>query len=142
MVIVKPLVGSFVVVLLLAFAVYAEVDCQINTGPCIKQIPHDRVQITFDINPKPVKFMEELTFRITLIQDAKPIGDAKVTMDLTMPGMFMGKNSPVIKHVKEGVYEGKGVIPRCPSGRKVWRAAVSIERGGKTASVDFTFEGK
>ncbi len=141
MTIFKLLLVSFLM-LLGAFSAHAEVDCPINSGPCVKQIPHDKVQVVFDINPKPVKFMEELTFRITLTHDSKPISDAKITVDLTMPGMFMGKNSPVIKHVKDGVYEGKGVIPRCPSGKKVWRAAVSIDRGGKMASVDFTFEGK
>jgi hypothetical protein len=122
--------------------VAAEVDCQINSGPCVKQIPLDNIQVVFDINPKPVKFMEELAFTITLTQGKKPITDAKIQMELGMPGMFMGKNTPAIKHVKDGIYEGKGVIPRCPSGKKVWRALLTIERDNKIAHVEFTFEGR
>lgn len=122
-------------------AVSAEVDCDINKGHCSKSLPVDNVTVNFDINPKPVKFMQELTFKITILQNSKPVTDANVTLDLNMPGMFMGKNKPTIKHVKDGVYEGKGVIPKCPSGRKVWRADITIERANKTARVDFTFEG-
>lgn len=122
--------------------VYAEVDCQINDGPCVKHIPDDKVQVVFDINPKPVKFMEELIYRVSLTQGSKHITDAKIRMELGMPGMFMGRNTPVIRHVKDGVYEGKGIVPRCPSGKKVWRALISIERDNKTAQIDFTFEGK
>ncbi len=121
---------------------YAEVDCRLDGEPCVKTLAQDNIKVTFDITPKPVVFMQELTFKITLHQDNRPINDAKITMDLNMPGMFMGKNSPAIKHLKDGIYEGRGIIPRCPSGKKVWQANISIERKGMTARVDFTFEGK
>ncbi|HIJ59958.1 MAG TPA: hypothetical protein HPP56_05020 [Nitrospirae bacterium] len=120
----------------------ATVDCQINKTVCVQEIGYDKIKVTFDIIPKPVEFMKELTYKITLTKNDKPITDAKITMDLTMPGMFMGTNRPVIKHIGTGVYEGKGIIPRCPSGRKIWRANIKIERNDTSSIVSFTFEGK
>ncbi|MBI5741682.1 MAG: FixH family protein [Nitrospirae bacterium] len=94
----------------------------------------------FDINPKPVRAMSELVFSMYLEESGRPVTDADITLDLTMPGMFMGINRPVLKHVKDGRYEGKGVIPACPHGGKQWKAEVNIERGGKVETASYTFE--
>lgn len=118
------------------------IDCNINTSVCIKEIPYDKVKVTFDISPKPLEFMKELIFKITLTKDEKPFSDAKIMMDLNMPGMFMGTNRPTIKHIGNGIYEGKGIIPRCPSGKKIWRADIKIEKDNTSSAVSFTFEGK
>jgi len=114
-------------------------DCLISAGPCIKEIEHDGLRVIFDINPKPVSPMKDLVFQVTLTDKAGPVTDAAVIVDLTMPGMFMGTNRPVLVHKENGTYEGKGVIQTCPHGGKTWRAEVSITRQGKTASVNFAF---
>jgi hypothetical protein len=59
-----------------------------------------------------------------------------------MPGMFMGENRIVLHHKENGKYKGRGVIPRCPSGRKIWKAEIEIKRKGKVASVSYVFEVK
>lgn len=114
-------------------------DCKISAGPCFKEIEHDGIRVIFDINPKPVSPMKDLVFNVTLTDGKGPVTDASVIVDLTMPGMFMGTNRPVLVHREKGKYEGRGVIQTCPHGGKTWRAEVSITRQGKTASVDFTF---
>jgi hypothetical protein len=66
--------------------------------------------------------------------------DAEVQVDLTMPAMFMGKNRPVLKHVGEGRYEGKAVLPRCMSGDKRWQAEILVKEGSGEARALFPFE--
>lgn len=101
--------------------------CEITRGPCRKII--DDVEIVLDITPKPVKTMENLAFTANL--EGK--GEFKqLLLDLEMPGMFMGKNVVILKG-KEGLYMGKGIIPRCPAGEKLWRATLNVPGKGKVA---------
>jgi len=99
------------------------------------------MEIVFDIAPKPVTAMSELTFLVTLKKNGVPLTDAAVSLDLSMPGMFMGKNRPLLSHEGQGRYRGKGVITRCASGRKIWKAALAVERG-QTTDAAFVFEVK
>ncbi len=117
----------------------AKIDCVINSGACAK-VTEQNMQAVFDINPKPVKPMNELLFSVTLNKGESPVTDAAVSLDLTMPDMFMGVNKPVLAHKGDGRYEGKGVIPTCPHGGKVWKADVEIVRHGKNVSVSYVFE--
>lgn len=115
-------------------------DCLINAGPCGGGIEREGITVGFDIQPKPVLPMREHMFMVTLKEKGDPVEDASVSVDLTMPGMFMGINRPVLVHTVNGIYEGKGIIQACPHGGKTWRADVNITRQGGTASVSFTFE--
>lgn len=115
-------------------------DCAINKGPCSKTIAADKIQIEFDINPKPVKSMNDLLFTVVVKGEKGPVSDAVVSVDLTMPGMFMGVNRLLLKHVKNGRYEGRGPLPVCPHGDKLWKAEVEVTKEGKRASVSFLFE--
>jgi len=119
-----------------------EIKCDINSGPCATTIKHENIQVILDIDPKPVKPMSELHFRVTLKKGDEHITNARVGLDLTMPGMYMGINRPVIGHAKDGVYEGKGVIPVCPHGGKLWKAEVTVEREGRSATANFLFQVK
>lgn len=107
-------------------------DCEIDKGPCSKTI--GRMTITIDIAPKPVKAMAELAFTLTITgSSALP---PELVLNLGMPGMYMGKNRVPLGRNTDGTYTGKGVIPRCPSGRKLWRATVELPEKGE---VSFTF---
>jgi hypothetical protein len=107
-------------------------DCEIDKGPCSKTI--GRMTIIFDIAPRPVKAMAELTFTLTITGNAAP--PLELVLSLGMPGMYMGKNRVHLGRNTDGTYTGKGVIPRCPSGRKLWRATVEMPEKGE---VSFTF---
>jgi hypothetical protein len=115
--------------------------CNIQHGSCVKRLG-DGMTIEFDVQPKPVAAMTESTFVVTVTRNGMPITDASVHLDLSMPHMFMGKNQPVLKYIKDGRYEGKGVITRCTSGRKTWQADVAVGSAGKTAVVTYVFEVK
>jgi hypothetical protein len=108
------------------------INCDIQNQPCIQQIAGG--SITFDIQPKPVKAMENLIFEIQ-IKDVN-LSQAPV-IDLSMPGMKMGANQVLMKMTSTGVYQGIGIIVRCPSGKTVWKARVNLPEIG---SVDFIFD--
>jgi hypothetical protein len=84
--------------------------------------------VELDITPKPVKAMEELTFRVRVSGEAlkKP-----PHIDLGMPAMKMGPNQVTMKKVADLIYQGKGVIVRCPSGKTIWEAKVTVPDVGR-----------
>ena len=101
----------------------------------------DGFSVEFDIMPKPVAAMSDLSFAVTLTRRGTPAADvSSVMLDLSMPGMVMGKNQPAMKGAGAGRYGGKGVIIRCASGKKTWQAEVTVKRPKRTDVVDFVFE--
>ncbi len=108
------------------------VACDVHAGPCSTILSGTKVSL--DIRPKPVKAMQDLTFTVTLAGE-KTVADPYV--DLGMPGMNMGRNRVILKPVGESVFQGNGVIVRCPSGRRLWKARITISEIG---SVEFIFD--
>jgi hypothetical protein len=108
------------------------INCDIHEGPCILYISGHKV--TLNILPKPVKAMKDLKFRVTISGEQL---SSHPHIDLGMPGMKMGPNRVVLKGAGEGNYEGVGVIVRCPSGRRTWRATVTLPNLGE---VKFIFD--
>jgi hypothetical protein len=108
------------------------VHCAIQSGPCTKSLADGTV--TLDITPRPVRAMQDLTFTVTFF-GLKPAQDPFI--DLGMPGMIMGSNRVVLKRAGENSYRGAGVIVRCPSGRRTWKATVTVPDNG---SAEFVFD--
>ena len=107
-------------------------SCDIQRSACTKEF--QGTGVTLDILPKPVMVMKDLTFRVTL-SGGKKLSASHI--DLGMPGMNMGPNRVELSSVQENVYEGHGVIVRCASGRKTWKATVALPEVGK---VEFVFD--
>ncbi len=99
-------------------------ESNIHEGPCT--ITAGSRSITLNIEPKPVSAMKELTFRITVTPCDK-LPD-RLLLDLSMPGMMMGKNQVTLVKksgcLNESTYEGKGIIVRCMSGRTLWQVTI------------------
>jgi hypothetical protein len=109
-------------------------DCEINKGPCTKKT--GALEVTLDIGPKPVSAMKENSFTIRIVPAPHPLPE-KIAIDLGMPGMFMGNNVVTLRRQASGLYRGTGIIPRCPSGRRLWKAAVNAPGVGK---VEYVFD--
>jgi hypothetical protein len=124
-----------------ASAAETPLHCDIQIGSCIMKTGNG-MTIEFDIQPKPVSAMTERTFVVIVTRNGIPLMDASVHLDLSMPHMFMGKNQPVMNHIKDGRYEGKGIITRCASGNKTWQADVAVGPAGKAVVAAFVFEVK
>jgi len=108
------------------------VDCAIQSGPCTKSLADGTV--TLDITPKPVRAMQDLIFTLAF-SGLKPAHDPFI--ELGMPGMIMGSNRVVLKRAGDNTYRGTGVIVRCPSGRRTWKATVTVPDNG---SAEFVFD--
>jgi hypothetical protein len=106
--------------------------CDVHHTSCTKALSGSKV--TLDITPKPVKAMKDLTFRVTL---AGKETSAMPYIDLGMPGMDMGRNRVPLRSLGQGVWEGEGIIVRCPSGRRTWKATVKLPDLG---AVEFIFD--
>lgn len=106
--------------------------CNIHRTSCIRTLSGYRV--TLDIKPKPVKAMVDLTFTVTLSGEGPA---ANPFIDLSMPGMKMGPNHVCLKSEGNGMYRGEGIIVRCPSGRRTWKAIITIPDVG---AAEFVFD--
>ena len=108
------------------------INCDIQKGPCTKELAG--LKVSLDILPRPVRAMKDLKFHVILS------GEKKIPapyIDLGMPGMNMGPNRVELRCVSDNVYEGQGIIVRCPSGRRTWKATVTLPEVGK---VEFVFD--
>lgn len=94
----------------------------IHDGPCSKQA--NGHQVTLEILPRPVRAMQPLLFRVS-IEPADNLPSV-LMLDFTMPGMFMGKNQMRLVRTAPGLWEGRGVIVRCMSGRTLWQIMVLL----------------
>ena len=113
-------------------AAESQINCDPHKGLCIKSI--GSLTVSLEITPRPVKAMHELIFTVA-ISGNPPSKDPYI--DLGMPGMKMGPNRVLLKRTDQGYYEGKGVIVRCPSGRRTWFANITLPESGE---VKFIFD--
>jgi hypothetical protein len=109
------------------------INCDIQKGPCEKIVAGTNV--TLEVFPKPVRAMHDLTFRVTVADPGK-ISEVPY-IDLNMPAMDMGVNRVLLRDLGHGAFEGQGVIVRCMSGRRTWRARITIPNLGRA---DFIFD--
>ena len=110
-------------------------ECTIHQGPCT--ITAGSHTVTLNIKPKPVSAMKELTFSVT-VTPCDRLPDT-LLLDLSMPGMAMGKNQVTLVKKSACTYEGKGIIVRCMNGRTLWQVTLLSDKLNNPA---FTFNVK
>jgi hypothetical protein len=114
------------------FAAESPINCDPHKGLCTQSL--GSLTVSLEITPRPVKAMQDLVFTVSI--SGNPPSKAPY-IDLGMPGMKMGPNRVLLKRNDQGFYEGKGVIVRCPSGRRTWFANITIPGSGE---VKFIFD--
>jgi len=102
-----------------------EVNCDIQREACTAW--HGTFEAVLDISPRPVRTMQKLQFLVTPNTE---VSSEDLMLELAMPGMFMGKNTVVLKKALDGRYVGTGIVPRCASGRTLWSATVDFPGKG------------
>jgi len=85
-------------------------------------------EVLLSITPWPPRSMREVDFTVALPGTA---GKDAPYIDLSMPGMEMGRNRVDLSRGADGRYRGTGVFVRCSSGRNDWEATVTVPGGGK-----------
>jgi hypothetical protein len=142
-IILKTLSVCFLTLLVYSLAVYAAtaadkyrkmVNCDAHSGTCKQRL--NELDVILEISPRPVKAMQDLQFNLTL-SGRKQLPTTTPYIDLGMPGMNMGPNRIILKPVGQGMYAGQGIIVRCPSGRRIWQATVTVPDIG---AVKFIFD--
>ena len=108
------------------------INCDLHNAACRQELA-DGV-VTLEVSPRPVKAMTDLMFSVRY-SGKLPSDAAAPYIDLGMPGMNMGPNRVSLISNAKGAYEGKGVIVKCPSGRRVWQATVTFPKLGVAAFV-------
>ena len=113
--------------------------CTFLKGPCTAR--SGELDISLMITPAPVPTMTDVRFVVELSGPGVE-HIASVHLGLEMPGMYMGENIIILQHTGWGRYEGSGVIPAWPSGKRQWSALVSVvpEGEGLIGSAEFLFE--
>lgn len=88
-------------------------------------------EVTLDLGPRPLRTMAELAVSVD-VRGAP--GATSVDVSFEMPGMDMGPNVSRLAPAEGGRFGGKGVLVRCPSGRRDWTAEVRVSRAGAPAA--------
>ena len=111
--------------------------CDLSGGPCARSV--GGVTVTLDVAPRPLRSMSDLLFTVSVSPpDAAAAGEGAVALE--MPGMYMGENRVRLAPQGDGSWRGRGVVVRCPSGRRGWTAQVELPgaaRGKLVASFSF-----
>ena len=90
--------------------------------------------VAFAMNPYPPSGSKSTEFTVTLTDvSGQPVSDATVSLDMTMPGMWMPANQPALVAGEPGQYTGSSIFTM----RGLWRIEVLITRDGKTQSAFF-----
>jgi hypothetical protein len=91
------------------------------------------LNVAVTMNPTPAAF-STTTFDLTLTDEkGAAVSDAKVSLDLTMPSMWMPSNKPQAQSLGDGKYQAAGRFTM----RGGWRINVIIERGGQKQTAYF-----
>jgi hypothetical protein len=77
------------------------------------------------LSPRPLRTMRDLDVEVRW-----PGPAAEVSVSFAMDGMAMGDDTVRLARASDGVYRGKAVLVRCPSGRRDWVATVRVQGPG------------
>jgi hypothetical protein len=92
------------------------------------------MNVALEINPYPPVSFQQASFNVKLTDDkGQAINDAKISLDLTMPGMWMPPSKPDAQALNDGAYRANARFTM----RGWWRIEVIITRGAEKQSAFF-----
>jgi nitrogen fixation protein FixH len=120
-------------------AVGEGVHCDAGERACAAE--SGGVRVVLDLSPRPPAPLKELRATVQLQRGGAPLPGAEVSVELAMPGMYMGENRIRLRADGDGYYAGTGALVRCASGRRDWTAEVVARLpGGAEARARFPFQ--
>lgn len=124
-------ISLYLLLLLIAEGWTKASECDIQKSYCEATIGAQTFR--FDLNPKPVKAMQELKIEVSIIP---PFKTEEILVDFTMPEMYMGENKTKLKRVTPEKFEGKIILPRCK--KTLWQAEL-IDTSSNKSLAKFLF---
>jgi len=101
----------------------------------------DGLTLALELGPRPLRPLTEPAMTVEVRRGGLPVEGAEVSVEISMPGMYMGENRTALAAAGAGRYAGKVVLVRCASGRRDWVAEVTARLpGGGAARARFRFE--
>ncbi len=92
------------------------------------------LDVTLALTPYPPASFKNGSFDIILTDDkGQAVTDAKISLDLTMPGMWMPASKPDAQYLSDGKYHASAFWTM----RGLWRIEVIIARGNEKQSAFF-----
>jgi len=92
------------------------------------------LNVSIALSPYPPVGFQKSDFDVALTDEqGQPITDAKISLNLTMPGMWMPPNKLEAQHTGNGRYHAAGMFTM----RDGWRIEVIIQRGSARQSAFF-----
>jgi hypothetical protein len=92
------------------------------------------MNVALELNPFPPASFQQASFNVKLTDDkGQAINDAKISLDLTMPGMWMPPSKPDAQALSDGAYRANARFTM----RGWWRIEVIITRGAEKQSAFF-----
>ena len=92
------------------------------------------LNVTLALTPFPPVSFQQTTFDITITDEkGNAVSDAQVSLDLTMPSMWMPSNKPQAQSLGTGKYQATGRFTM----RGGWQIAVIVERGSEKQTAFF-----
>lgn len=112
----------------------ADLNSDLPAGTAVQTVGPYRVALTLSPYP-PVSFnAAAFDVAVTDASSGAAVSDATVTLDLTMPGMWMPANRPAAQPSEAGGYSAPGRFTM----RGEWWIEVVIERAGEKHSAFFS----
>jgi hypothetical protein len=92
------------------------------------------MNVALELNPFPPVSFQQASFNVKLTDEkGQAINDAKISLDLTMPGMWMPPSKPDAQALNDGAYRANARFTM----RGWWRIEVIITRGTEKQSAFF-----
>ncbi|MEJ2612292.1 MAG: hypothetical protein P8179_20060 [Candidatus Thiodiazotropha sp.] len=101
----------------------AKVDphCDLRAGPCVSDLGQG-IRVSFGIKPKEIPLLKPIKLHVSIVG----LQVDKVQVDFSGVDMNMGFNRVTLNPLREGVFQGDGMIPVCVRDAMEWEANVLI----------------
>lgn len=110
--------------------------CDLARGSCVAG--NDHMAVSLELSPHDVRSLEPLNFSVKLE------GTEASAMKIRLEGrdMYMGLNEIGLQPATSGLWQGRGELAVCTTGRMVWRATVLAMTPTGPLSARFEFSAK
>lgn len=115
--------------------VSAPSTCNLHQDSCTVRLKNN-LELTFEINPKPIPLMKPLQFRAYVNTIELPFIEIK----LFATNMNMGFHTFKLYAKGDGLFVGEGMLPTCVVGNMLWQANLVIDKPQESIGATFYFK--